>query len=412
MRPICSVLALRLLSRRAHAPGLHVHGLEELGLTEAPQPQVLLLEHLLLPPALPLLVISLCHSPLARIDFPLQQHLLVSQAPPLQGFLPFAVCNLPLPEQVLPLFHRSPGFALEVHTLPHVLHGFKVLPLLLLLPPILTLVIPQFLNNGILLLSLPHLMRAEHLLVLKDLLGELPVHLRNLALSDHHGFVTLSAKLFCLGVLDGLDLRCRALLHLAPLPRSVLFAPKAAISLILFLDEPPDSSGLLLLHEHVQHLHGALLCLLVLLVLHGLGRLLLPDDVKLCKPRLPLLVGLLQPLGGLELLELPLRVQLGQEALPRTFAFHQADVQLLVIVSVQLLEQLGTCHRINLAPCVRRRDSVGFGLVLHDLVLVVCLRRGLLRQAEHLLPPVVLDEVQALNHPMEPPVLVRRVHQL
>ena len=62
-------------------------------------------------------------------------------------------------------------------------------------------------------------------------------------------------------------------------------------------------------------------------------------------------------MGGLELLQIPLRVQLRDEALPRALALHQRGVQLGVVVRVQLLQELRASGAVDLA-CQAKRVNI------------------------------------------------------
>ena len=75
------------------------------------------------------------------------------------------------------------------------------------------------------------------------------------------------------------------------------------------------------------------------------------------QPCLAILVGLLEPLRGLQLLEVPLGMELSNEALSGALALHQRGVQLGVVVRVQLFQELGAGGAVDFAcrfsPAVR-----------------------------------------------------------
>mmetsp|Transcript_70501 Transcript_70501/g.210207 ORF Transcript_70501/g.210207 Transcript_70501/m.210207 type:complete len:326 (+) Transcript_70501:2-979(+) len=148
LRPALPGLALRLAALVDGAQAAALHALEELLLPELPQSGLLLLHDLLRAPRLPLLIVPLGDGALARVHLPLEQELLVNQGSPLQSSVCLRLLLLTLPEQVLPLLHGPARLALEVLPLPAVLHGLKVLPLLLLRPPLRAFLLPELLDDG------------------------------------------------------------------------------------------------------------------------------------------------------------------------------------------------------------------------------------------------------------------------
>mmetsp|Transcript_48211 Transcript_48211/g.90247 ORF Transcript_48211/g.90247 Transcript_48211/m.90247 type:complete len:250 (+) Transcript_48211:21-770(+) len=222
---------------------------------------------------------------------------------------------------LLQLVQGSTPLALDIHLLPNLLQAKKLALLLLRCHPLLRFVLPDLCDDEVLFFTQSDLVFPVQELLISKGLSKHAIFLQDLRLPLLHLGVAFSRKRLRMLFLNGSDLCCRPLLHLPPLTRSVLLTAHSSVLSILLLDQSSDGLGLLLLHQHLQLGHGALLRFLGGLMSFSPLMLLLLDLLKLRKSRFSVFIGFLQSLRGLELLEVALGMQLGNEPLSGTFAF-------------------------------------------------------------------------------------------